>query len=116
MCLGKQRYSRASVFEIARNSVTEVCLRHGRHEPKSSLSLSKASLGFQENFFEEMCFFPSVKKKNILLIKQVFCDYSVSRTEGEACRKDMFKCLGRGMLCDIQGVCSGAADTEPWWS
>lgn len=98
MCLGKQRYSRASVFEMARNSVTEVYLRHGRHEPEPSLSLTKASVGFQENFFEEMCFSPSVKK-NILLIKQVFCDYSVSRTEGAACRKDTFKCLSRGMLC-----------------
>lgn len=42
---------------MARGSVTKVCLRHGIHEPKSSLSWSKDSLGFQENFFEEMFFF-----------------------------------------------------------
>lgn len=109
MCLGKQRYSRASVFEMVRSSVTEVCLRHGRHEPKS---FSKASLGFQETLFEEMCS-SSQKKNNILLIKQVFCDYSVSRTEGAACRKDASECLSRGMLSvfDIRGFA-----VEPWWS
>lgn len=51
-----------SVFEMARSSATMgICLRHGRRGPKSDLSLSKASPSFQENVFEETCFYPSVK-------------------------------------------------------
>lgn len=51
-----------SGFEMARSSVTKgICLRLGRHAPKSSLFLSKANPSFWENIFEETCFYPSVK-------------------------------------------------------
>lgn len=82
----------------------------------SSLSLTKASLSFQENFCEEMCFSPSVKK-NILLIKQVFVTTQYpEQKEQLAGKTPLSASAGACFVFAIQGICTGAAAMEPQWS
>lgn len=83
-----------------------------------SQTSSKASLSFQENFCEEMCFSPSVKKKkNILLIKQVFVTTQhPEQKEQLAGKTPLSASAGVCFVFVIQRICSGAADMEPQWS
>lgn len=83
-----------------------------------SQTSSKASLSFQENFCEEMCFSPGVKKKkNILLIKQVFVTTQhPEQKEQLAGKTPLSASAGACFVFVIQGICSGAADMEPQWS